>query len=67
MLKSFIAKFKGVSSKYLNNYLVWNNMLNYSKETWEEKERVFKEFVLTTNKIVLVRNFSDRPALPIVA
>ena len=67
MLKNFIAKFKGVSSKYLNNYLVWNNMLNYSKETWEEKERIFKEFVLTTNKIVLARNFSNRPALPIVA
>ena len=67
MLKNFIGKFKGVSSKYLSNYLVWNNIVNYSKETFVEKERIFKEFVLTTNKTVLARNLSERPALPIVA
>ena len=29
-LKSFIRNFRGVSTKYLNNYIVWNNVLKMS-------------------------------------
>ncbi len=66
-LKKFMGKFNGVSTKYLNNYLVWNNLVNYSKETWTEKKNIFMSFVFTTEKTVLVRNLNDRPALPICA
>ena len=31
-LKRFMRGFNGVSTKYLNNYLVWNNLVNYAKE-----------------------------------
>ena len=34
VLKNFIRKFKGVSTKYLPNYLVWNNFENYANETF---------------------------------
>ena len=30
--------------KYLNNYLVWNNFLNYAKESYAEKTTVFADF-----------------------
>lgn len=30
--------------KYLNNYLVWNNFLNYAKESYPEKTTVFADF-----------------------
>lgn len=66
MLKAFIRKFKGVSTKYLNNYLIWNNIVNYSKETWTEKKNIFMSYVLTTNKRVLSKELSKRPALPLV-
>ena len=34
-LKRFLYAFKGVSTKYLNNYLIWHNFVNYAKETDE--------------------------------
>lgn len=66
MLKNFIGRFKGVSTKYLNNYLIWNNILNYSKETWTEKKNIFETFVFTTDKKILSKNVPVRPALPIL-
>ena len=66
MLKNFIARFKGVSTKYLNNYLIWNNILNYSKETWTEKKNIFETFVFTTDKKILSKNIPVRPALPLL-
>jgi len=36
LLKRFMRKFNGVATKYLNNYLIWNNFINYSKETIAE-------------------------------
>ena len=40
-LKRFMRGFNGVSTKYLNNYLVWNNLVNYAKESdMEEKEHL---------------------------
>lgn len=47
-LKQFIRTFKGVSTKYLNNYLVWYNLVEYAKETVTEKEQIFLSIVLTT-------------------
>ena len=55
-LKKFMRKFNGISTKYLNNYLIWNNILNYSKETWTEKKNIFTDFVFTTNKTILCKD-----------
>lgn len=66
MLKSFIRKFKGVSTKYLNNYLIWNNFINYAKESYNEKRVIFSDFVFTTNKKVISRQISNRSALPLL-
>ena len=41
MLKNFINRFHGVATKYLNNYLVWHNFLNYAKESYAEKTTIF--------------------------
>ena len=66
-LKKFMRKFNGVSTKYLNNYLIWNNILNYSKETWTEKKNIFTDFVFTTEKKVLCKNIRKRSAIPLLA
>lgn len=49
-LKHFMNDFKGVSTKYLNNYLIWHNLVNYAKGSFQEKETIFYTFVLTTGK-----------------
>ena len=67
MLKNFINRFHGVSTKYLNNYLVWHNFLNYAKESYTEKTTIFADFVFTTEKVDLSKSIPLRPALPLVA
>lgn len=59
-----MRKFKGVSTKYLPNYLVWNNFENYANETFVEKHRILLEFIVTTNKKVLRKSYHQRPSLP---
>lgn len=65
-LKRFMRSFNGVSTKYLNNYLIWHNLVNYAKETIEEKAHIFLSFVLTTLITVRYRDISKRPALPLL-
>lgn len=40
--------FKGVATKYLNNYVVYHNFVNIAKESMIEKARILKEFVCST-------------------
>jgi hypothetical protein len=64
-LKKFMRSFNGVSTKYLNNYLTWNNLINYAKETDTEKKNIFFSFVLATLKTSKCRDLSSRPAIPL--
>lgn len=65
--KAHMRGFNGVSTKYLNNYLVWNNLVNYAKESDMEKRNIFLTFVLATLKTAKCRDLSNRPAVPLVA
>lgn len=66
-LKCFMKSFNGVSTKYLNNYLIWHNFVNYAKESDVEKRAILLSYVLTTLKTDRNSSLSDRPALPLVA
>ena len=66
-LKRFLYQFKGVSTKYLNNYLVWNNLINYAKETDAEKKNIFVTFVLKTSKTIRNKDIPNREPVPLVA
>jgi hypothetical protein len=65
-LKQFIRGFRGVSSKYLNSYLTWNNFVNYAKETAEEKRNILLAFALSTFKTDKCRDISNHPAVPLL-
>ncbi len=66
-LKGFLYKFKGVSTKYLNNYLVWHNFVNWAKNTYKEKINVMLEYSVSRNIIVTYSNLANRKNLPLVA
>lgn len=66
-LKRFMRPFNGVATKYLNNYLIWHNFVNYAKESFTEKKDIFLSFVLSTIKTVTKRELSIRPSLPLMA
>ena len=60
-LKQFIRRFKGVSTKYLNNYLVWMNVI---QESVSNRITLLK---LCIKAIMLTRwhDVTARPAIPI--
>lgn len=66
-LENFLYDFRGVSTKYLNNYLVWHNFVNWAKETYREKKRIFLSYVLTRYFTERCRDVSKRMPLPVVA
>ena len=66
-LKRFMYGFRGVSSKYLNNYLIWHNFVNYAPESEVDKRTIFLKFVLTQNMMIHSKDVSRKPVLPFVA
>ena len=65
-MKKFVnSRFNGVSTKYLNNYLVWNNFINWAKGTTEEKKEIFIPFVLSAFKTVRYCDLSTREVIPV--
>lgn len=67
LLKRFMRNFNGVSTKYLNNYLVWNNFVNYARETTNEKQNILMRFALTTVKQETCKQISHRDALAMLS
>lgn len=67
LLKRFLYQFKSVSTKYLNNYIVWNNLINYAKKTDAEKKNIFTTFVLTISKTIRNKDIPVREPVPLVA
>lgn len=64
-LKKFIANFNGVATKYLNNYLAWNNLVNYSKKTIQEQKSFLLSFALATTKRLTYGMIPAWPAVPL--
>jgi transposase-like protein len=65
-LKRFMENFKGVSTKHLNNYLIWHNFVNYAPENYAEKKAIMLGFVLSQKLLITFNTISDKPALPFV-
>lgn len=63
-LKRFMKTFKGVSTKYLNNYLTWNIFAS-KRGTIKEKVNGMFEGVCKVNLVEHFTDISNRPNLPI--
>jgi transposase-like protein len=65
-LKGFMYPFKGVSTKYLNNYLIWHNFVNYAGETYTEKKKILMNYAFSYPNTVLRDNINNRDPMPLV-
>lgn len=66
-LKSMLVyNFKGVSTKYLNNYLVYHNFVNFAKESRKDKEQILLNHILNTDCISKTESLRDRPSVPLL-
>ena len=58
-LKAMIKyNFKGVATKYLNNYLVYHNFVNFAKDSIEDKKIILLNFIQKTK---CISKYSDIP------
>jgi len=64
--KNFIARFKGISSKYLNNYLAWNNEIERKKGGLVAKTSAALLRLASTIFEETCQTLSLRPALPLL-
>ena len=58
--------FNGVSTKYLNNYLVYHNMVNFSKGDDRYKEDVMFKFTISTKCKRTRKEVFNRPLIPLM-
>ena len=65
-LKLFLAGFKGVSSKYLNNYLTWNNVVEHKTGTHRDKVARMMRYVASAMFEEACTSIPLRPSLPIL-
>lgn len=65
-LKGFISHFHGVSTKYLDNYLTWYNLMLCSQKEKEETLRMLMGYSLSIPKTIRCLEVSDRPVIPSV-
>lgn len=63
-LKLFLKTFKGVSTKYLNNYLVWNVFVN-RKGTIKEKINGMLDGICKVNLVEHFKDIPNRPVTPV--
>lgn len=57
--------FKGVATKYLNNYIVYNNFVNFAKNTFINKLNKLEDFVFTTKCLTKCTEIKFRSAIPV--
>ena len=63
-LKGFLQRFRGVSTKYLENYLVWNDVLTNSQRNREEVMELLLSQILTVRISLRNCDIPLRPPLP---
>ena len=64
-LKAFLASFRGVSTKYLNNYLTWNNVMGAARSL-AEKASTLMDIAVSALFSETSASIPDRPPLPIL-
>ena len=65
-LKGMIDRFHGVATKYLNNYIVWNNFVNHAKLPKSEKKRILLEHIAKSLWQTRGYSFSKKKHVPMV-
>ena len=65
--KSMLSyNFKSVSTRYLNNYLVYHNFVSFAKETRFGKKQILFKYILETNYLIKSASVVSRPAIPLL-
>jgi len=64
-LKRFMKIFKGVATKYLNNYLLWHNWINVAEGSLQDRVNSILRQAVSTRITIKCSTLSRRPAIPL--
>ena len=64
-LKGFLLRFRGVATKYLENYLVWHDVMTNSRRSRTEVLELLFSQILTVKTALRSRDIPYRPPLPV--
>lgn len=64
-LKKFVSGFNGVSTKYLNIYLVWNNWRNTKDMSLKDKAEMLLKRAISSTISIKNLDLSHRPNIPV--
>ena len=65
-LRVFLCPFRGVSTKYLNNYLIWNNAIRYCKRFVQNKLSLMFDAASDAMLSIRTADLRNRPPLPLL-
>ena len=65
-LKSFLIPFKGVSTKYLPNYLIWHNRFHF-RASQRLPQQEIRQILQRKDMCTTTRKLSKRPPVPITS
>ena len=65
-MKKFLDIFNGVSTKYLNNYLIWNNVLMYGKVYLKNRISILFDTAASAYIPIHAVDVNKRPTIPIL-
>lgn len=65
-LKDFLRRFKGVSTKYLNNYLTWNNTTVHRAKSLTQRVSALLERTMAVLFEETCRQLPNRPPVPVL-
>lgn len=60
-----IGNFKGVATKYLNNYVVYHNFVNFAKDIFKNKLNILANFIFKTKYSIKGYDIVKREAIPV--
>lgn len=66
-LKLFMMKFRGVSTKHLNNYLTWYKWLRLNKSALSQKADELADMAVSFYSTTIREQLSQRDAVPVLA
>lgn len=65
-LKKFMRVFNGVSTKYLNNYLIWNNWVNVKSGSIRDRVTILLRTSISAHAYIKCKTLSKRPIVPLL-
>lgn len=65
-IKEWVKGFHGVSTRHLNNYIMWFNFAKHAREAHTEKVRIITNHIITASSYIRRVDIARKPPIPYI-